>query len=339
MEGKLELRYRLRREARSLGLRTRDVALQIRHALFGFEVQDLQGEDEEITVRVLLPEAERSRIEDLGRLRIAAPGGGRVPLEEVAELTTARGYSTLTRVDGRRAFSVFAQVDEDVANVAQITASLAPRLADLPKRFPGVSVSFEGRKEETRESLAGLKIGFLVAVMLVYCIVAIVFRSYVQPLLVMVAIPISFVGVVFGHALMGYPLTILSLIGSVALAGIVVNDSLILVDLVNRKRREGMEVWDAVLIGSKMRLRAILLTSVTTIAGLGPLMLETSFQAQFLIPMAISICFGLAFATFLVLGVVPCLYLFLNDIAGLARWFWFGRFKPERDPGPLPADA
>jgi multidrug efflux pump subunit AcrB len=290
---------------------------------------------------VLLPEAERSRIEDLGRLRIAAPGGGRVPLEEVAELTTDRGYSTLTRVDGKRAFSVFAQVDEDVANVAQITANLAPELAELPKRFPGITVSFEGRKEETRESLAGLKTGFLVAILLIYCIVAIVFRSYVQPLLVMIAIPISFVGVVFGHALMGYPLTILSLIGSVALAGIVVNDSLILVDLINRKRREGLPVWDAVLLGSKLRLRAILLTSVTTIAGLGPLMLETSFQAQFLIPMAIAICFGLAFATFLVLGVVPCLYLLLSDIGGLARWYWFGRIKrdPDPDPDPVPADA
>jgi len=343
IEGKLELRYRLRQEARSLGLTTRDVATQIRHALYGFEVQDLQGEDEEITVRVLLPESERSRIQDLARLRIASPAGGRVPLEEVASVTTDRGYSTLTRVNGRRAFSVFAQVDEDVANVAQITANLVPQLTDLGERFPGVTCSFEGRKEETRESLAGLRTGFLVAVMLIYCIVAVVFRSYVQPVLVMVAIPISFVGVVFGHALMGYPLTILSLIGSVALAGIVVNDSLILVDLINRKRRAGVAVWDAVLQGSRARLRAILLTSVTTIAGLGPLMLETSFQAQFLIPMAISICFGLAFATFLVLGVVPCFYLVLADLGAIGRWLWHGNrapmLRPRSEPDPTPADA
>lgn len=325
VEGKLELRYTLRDDARAVGLTTRDLAQQIRHALFGFEVQDLQEEDEEVTVRVLLPESERKRIEDLSRLRIATPTGGRVPLEEVADLTTERGYATLTRVDGKRAFTVFAQVDARVANVDEITGDLGRRLAGLDRRFPGVSFSFEGAKQETRESLSGLRTGFAVAVVLIYFIVAALFRSYIQPLLVMVAIPISFVGVVWGHLLMGYPLTLLSLIGSVALAGIVVNDSLILVDLINRKRRAGRAVFAAVLEGSRGRLRAILLTSVTTMAGLAPLMLEQSFQAQFLIPMAISIVFGLAFATLLTLMLVPTLYLVLDDAAGVLRWVWSGR--------------
>jgi multidrug efflux pump subunit AcrB len=335
IEGKLELRYSLRDDARALDFTTRDLALQLRHALFGFEVQDLQDEDEEVTVRVLLPETERKRIEDLSRLRIATGGGGRVPLEEVADLTTERGYATLTRVDGKRAFTVFAQVDAAVANVDEITADLEGRLADLGERFPGVTFSFEGAKQETRESLAGLRVGFGVAILLIYLIVAILFRSYVQPLLVMLAIPISFVGVVWGHVVMGHPLTLLSLIGAVALAGIVVNDSLILVDLINRKRREDrLGVFTAVLQGSRGRLRPVLLTSVTTIAGLAPIMLEQSFQAQFLIPMAISIVFGLAFATVLTLVLVPTFYLVIEDGRALLRWLWYGpRTQPALERG------
>ncbi|MHC4818057.1 MAG: efflux RND transporter permease subunit, partial [Planctomycetota bacterium] len=333
VEGKLELRYTLRDDARAVGLTTRDLALQIRHGLFGFEVQDLQDEDEEVTVRVLLPESERKRIEDLSRLRIATPSGGRVPLEEITDLTTERGYATLTRVDGKRAFTVFAQVDARVANVDELSADLGRRLADLGERFPGVAFSFEGAKQETRESLSGLRTGFSVAIVLIYFIVAALFRSYVQPVLVMLAIPISFVGVVWGHLIMGYPLTLLSLIGSVALAGIVVNDSLILVDLINRKRRAGVDLFPAVLQGSRGRLRAILLTSVTTMAGLAPLMLEQSFQAQFLIPMAISIVFGLAFATVLTLMLVPTLYLMLEDGRALLRFIWSGRqARPATQP-------
>ncbi|MHC4409138.1 MAG: efflux RND transporter permease subunit, partial [Planctomycetota bacterium] len=325
-EGKLELRYRLRPSAHTLGLTTRDIAQQVRNGIFGFEVQDLQEEDEEVTVRVLLPESERRTIEDLGRLRIAAPAGGRVPLEEIAALETARGYASLSRVDGKRAFTIQASIDPSEANADELTAKLGIDLADLSQRFRGVSWSFEGQKRDTAESFAGIVKGFIFAVLAIYAIVAIVFRSYFQPLLVMAAIPISLLGVLYGHLLMGKDITILSQIGAVALAGIVVNDSLILVDLINRKRRAGMPLLAAVREGSKRRLRAILLTSITTIAGLTPLMFETSFQAQFLIPMAISIVFGLAFATVLTLILVPTLYLVLEDIGrgikGGARLIW-----------------
>ncbi|MHC4940800.1 MAG: efflux RND transporter permease subunit [Planctomycetota bacterium] len=325
-EGKLELRYRLRPSAHTLGLTTADIANQLRHAIFGFEVQDLQEEDEEVTVRVLLPETERSSIEDLGRLRIAAPAGGRVPLEEIAELETARGYASLSRVDGKRAFTVQATIDRSQANANELTAKLGEDLEDLPERFRGLTWSFEGQKRDTAESLAGLGTGFQFAILAIYAIVAIVFRSYFQPLLVMAAIPISLLGVIYGHLLMGKNISLLSQIGAVALAGIVVNDSLILVDLINRKRRAGMPLIQAVREGSKRRLRAILLTSITTIAGLTPLMFERSFQAQFLIPMAISIVFGLAFATVLTLILVPTLYLVLEDIGrgikGSVRWIW-----------------
>jgi len=328
VEGKLELRYRLLPSAHTLGLTTNEVARQVRHALFGFEVQDLQEEDEEITVRVLLPESERTRIDDLGRLRIATPTGARVPLDEVVQLETSRGYATLTRVDGKRAFTVQATIDPTRANANELTTALEQDLADLTQRFPAVGWSFEGQKADMAKSMSGLKIGFLVAVLLIYLIVAILFRSYTQPLIVMSAIPISFLGVVFGHVVMGLDLTLLSLIGSVALAGVVVNDSLILVDLINRRRGEGMPLTQAVREGSKQRLRAILLTSVTTIAGLAPLMMERSFQAQFLIPMAVSMVFGLAFATVLTLVFVPTFYLVLEDVRRRVRrtwrWLWHG---------------
>ncbi len=321
VEGKLELRYQLRDDARPLGLTTRDLALQTRYALFGFEVQDLQDEDEEVTVRVLLPEADRREVADLARMRVAAPSGGRVPLAEVAHLKTERGYGALTRVDGKRAVTVFGAVDERVGNIREITLALEDAVRELPGKFNGVTAAFVGSKRDAQESLAGLRVGFLTALLLIYCIVAILFRSYTQPLLVMAAIPLAFSGVVFGHAFLSYPITLLSMIGTVALAGIVVNDSLILVELVNRKRREErIPLFEAVVLGSRARLRAILLTSVTTIAGLAPLMMETSFQAQFLVPMAIAIVFGLAFATGLILVIVPVLYLMLEDVRAALRW-------------------
>jgi len=342
VEGKLELRYRLLPSAHTLGLTTSDVARQVRHALFGFEVQDLQDEDEEVTVRVLLPESERREIEDLGRLRISTPTGARVPLDEVVEVETSRGYATLTRVDGKRAISVQATIDPTRANANELTTALETDLADLSRQFPAVAWSFEGQKADLAESFSGLVIGFQVAILLIYFIVAILFKSYTQPLIVMSAIPISFIGVIFGHVVMGIDLTLLSLIGSVALAGVVVNDSLILVDLINRRRAGGMPLNQAVREGSKQRLRAIMLTSVTTIAGLAPLMLERSFQAQFLIPMAVSLVFGLAFATVLTLIFVPTFYLVLEDvlrrIRRTTRWAWFGRAdRVDADGVPIPA--
>ncbi|MHC4862334.1 MAG: efflux RND transporter permease subunit, partial [Planctomycetota bacterium] len=325
-EGKLEVRLALKDSARSLGLTTRDLALQIRHALYGFEAQDLQGEEEEVTVRAILPEAARRDVQDLGRLRIATPAGGRVPLEEVAVFGTARGYSQLARVDGKRAVTVTAEVDQDVANTNEITTSLTRKLEDVGTRFRGVTLSFEGAKKETAESIGSLKIGFPVALLIIYGLIAVLFRSYVQPLMVMAAIPYAFVGAIVGHFVMGYPFTILSMIGSVALAGIVVNDSLILVNFINRRRQEGVSTIDAVVAGGRARLRPILLTSITTICGIGPIMLERSFQAQFLIPMAIAICFGLAFATLLTLVLLPTLYLAFEDLRATFRWIVTGKF-------------
>lgn len=329
--GKLEARVALRPTARPLGLATRDLAQQVRNAHFGFEAQELQGEREAVKVRVLLPEEARDGLDDLARLRIAGPGGARIPLGEVASLSTGRSYATLSRVDGRRAATIQAEVDDQVAEslgttTSDITADLERRLDEMEARFPGVSVSFEGEKKETQESLGSLKVGFPLALFLIYCIVAVLFRSYIQPVVVMLAIPFSMAGAVFGHLIMGYPFTILSVIGMVALAGIVVNDSLILVNFINRRRQEGLRATEGAVSGARDRVRAIMLTSITTIAGLAPLMLERSFQAQFLIPMAVSIVFGLALATLVTPLLLPCLYMMLEDLRAALRWLFTGRF-------------
>jgi multidrug efflux pump subunit AcrB len=238
-----------------------------------------------------------------------------------------RGYASLSRVDGKRSATIKAEVDERLANVNDVTEAVRRDLADLGERFPGASLSYEGRRKETSESMGSLQFLFPLALLFIYSIIAVLFRSYLQPFLVMAAIPFALGGAIVGHAVMGFPFTILSMIGAVALAGIVVNDGLILVDLANRNRREGMGTIDAVIAGACGRMRAILLTSITTCAGLAPLMLETSFQAQFLIPMAVSIVFGLAFATLIVLGVVPLLYVVLEDLRGLLRWCLGHRFS------------
>lgn len=324
--GKLEVRLALREDARLLGLTTQDLASQVRHALYGYEAQRLQIGNEEVKVRLLLPAAGRRVMGDLARFQVQLPGGGRAPLGEVAHLDADRGYASILRVDGRRAATLVADVDERVGNVSEITRAATAALADVPTRFPGVSFTFEGRQKETRESVGSLVWLFPAALLLIYALIAVLFRSYVQPVIVMSVIPFALGGAVVGHWVTGYPFTILSMIGAVALAGIVVNDGLILVDLANRRRREGLPLVEAVVAAARGRMRAILLTSITTCAGLAPLMLETSFQARFLIPMAVAIVFGLLAATVLVLVLLPALFLVLEDLRGGARWLLTGTF-------------
>ena len=327
--GKLEVRLKLRPSGRLLGLTTADLATQVRHALFGIEAQDLQIGEEEVTVRVVLPEVSRSEMSDLTRLWVRAPDGSRVPLEEVAEIQTGRGYASLARVDGRRAVTIRAEVDDTVTNTADVTQKLNAELADLGTLFPGVTYAFEGQKKETAESMGSLAIGFPAALLGIFCVIAVVFRSYAQPIIVMIIIPWGLAGAIVGHWIMGYPFTILSMIGAVALAGVVVNDGLILVDYANRMRRQGTGAFEAAIQAARARLRPILLTSITTIAGLAPLMLERSFQAQFLIPMAISLVFGLAFATALTLLLLPVFYLIFEDVRMGFRWLFTGRYTDE----------
>jgi len=256
---------------------------------------------------------------------IVTPDSRRVPFDEVASMKEGEGYASIRRVDQRRAVVVSADVDQSQANAEQIIASLTGPVNELESDLPGLRIDFAGNKRETAKSLGSLKRDFLIALLLIFVLLAGLFKSYLQPLIVLTAIPFGLNGAVFGHLIMGYPLTILSVIGIVALTGIVVNDALILVDFINKDVVSGKPVFEAIIAGGRRRLRPILLTSLTTILGLAPIMAETSFQARFLIPMAVSISFGLAFGTVLTLIVVPSIYMVIEDLHWLTCWIWYGQ--------------
>jgi multidrug efflux pump subunit AcrB len=252
-------------------------------------------------------------------MRIRTRQGDEIPLEEVAEIDHGRAYSTIQRVDRKRVITVSSDIDQDVANAAEIVSDLkADFLPKLSARYPGVSFSMEGEEKRRVESVNSLWRGYILALMGMYLLLATQFRSYIQPVAIMLAIPFGLVGAIIGHLLLGLDITLMSLFGIVALSGIVVNDSLILIDFINRAVRDGMPVDEAVEVSGKARFRPVILTSLTTIAGLMPLLLERSFQAQFLIPMAVSISFGLLVATVLTLLLVPALYLIIKDMGDLA---------------------
>ena len=256
-------------------------------------------------------------------MRIRTSDGQEIPIEEVADITHGRAYSIINRVDRNRSVTVVSDIDETTANASRIVASLkANFLPKLVERHPGITFDLEGQEKRTRESLDNLKIGYLLGMMGIFLLLASQFRSYIQPVIIMMAIPFGLIGAVFGHLVMGMEFTIVSLFGIVALSGIVVNDSLILIDFINRAVRSGVDIETAVVESGKVRFRPVLLTSITTVAGLLPILLERSFQAQFIIPMAISICFGLLAATVLTLLYVPALYLIVRDVRNsvLARF-------------------
>lgn len=319
--GKLEARVGLNPLGRISGLTVRDLAVGMRSAVFGAEAQTLQRGREEVEVRVRLAEHARDSIGDLEQLRIATPAGGRVPFTELGRLYTARGYATLFRLDRKRTVQVEASLDENNSNetASQITARLQADLENVGALFPGVSLAFGGERERMQEARSSLIASFLTACLVIYGILALVFRSYVQPVIIMAAVPFGLVGAALGHLVMGYPLTSLSWIGLIALSGVVVNDSLILIEFINRSRARGLPIQDAILEGGRVRLRPILLTSITTILGLMPLLAAHAFEAQMIIPIAISLSYGLAFATVLTLLIVPCFYFILDDLQKIGR--------------------
>ena len=313
--GKEEQQARIRPGARSLGVTMSDLALQLRQAFHGEEAVRVQRGKDDLKVLVRYAEEDRNRPGSIDRMRIRTADGREIPIAEIAEIRRGRAYSLVRRVDRRRVITVTLDIDENLANASNIVASLDRRfLPDLVKRYPGLKYDLEGQEKRTRESLDSLKKGFSLALMVIYLLLASQFRSYVQPVIIMMAIPFGLIGAIIGHLIMGLSFTIISIFGIVALSGIVVNDSLILIDFINRATRGGMPVEDAVLQSGRARFRPVLLTSITTVAGLLPLLLERSFQAQFLIPMAVSISFGLIAATFLTLLYVPALYLIVNDL-------------------------
>ncbi len=316
--GKQELKLRLSAEARTLGITETDLARQVRGAFYGAEALRLQIGRNEVKVMVRYPEKDRKNIWDLNAMRIRTLDGGEIPLAQAAVIEEGQGYSEINRTDRKRVINVSANVDSRVANANEILAELKSQLfPQLKQDNPGLLFNLAGEHKEQQDSLTSMSEGFLLALIVIYALMAIPFKSYTQPLIIMAAIPFGFVGAVFGHLLMGYQLSILSIFGLVALSGVVVNDSLLLIDAVNRQRKEGQSVQVAIVNAGQRRLRPILLTSLTTFFGLMPMILETSVQAKFLIPMAISLGFGILFATSIILLLVPTLYMVLEDWHGL----------------------
>jgi multidrug efflux pump subunit AcrB len=269
---------------------------------------------------VRYPEAHRRSLADLENLRIRTPSGGEVPFYAVATATMERGYSTITRVDRQRTINVTADVDESKGNAAEVLAELrAHVLPQLGNRHPGVAHSMEGEQRRQREMFEALGRHYLLAMVLIYTLLAVPLRSYGQPLIIMAVIPFGLVGAIAGHVIMGLNLSMMSTFGAVALSGVVVNSSLVLVYSVNRRRNAGSGVEQAVCEAGVSRFRPIVLTSLTTFAGLTPLLFEKSMGAQFVIPMAVSLAFGVVFATVISLFLVPCGYLILEDLKGLLR--------------------
>jgi multidrug efflux pump subunit AcrB len=315
-KGNRELKLKLSDAGRSLGLTELDLARQVRAAFYGSEALRLQRGRNEVKVIVRYPETDRRFLSSLERMLIRIPNGGEVPLLRAAEVEEGRGFSSINRTDRKRVINVTARVDSAANNAQDIITELKGGiLTGLSHDYPGLEYDMEGEAREQRDSLGSMKAGFELALVMIFVLLAIPFRSYSQPLLIMAAIPFGMVGAVLGHLIMGYNLSLLSLFGLVALAGVVVNDSLLLIDRANRNRREeGLSPHDGLVEAATRRFRPIILTSLTTFFGLSPMIVETSVQAKFLIPMAISLGFGILFATGITLLLIPSLYLVLEDI-------------------------
>ncbi|MDM8523597.1 efflux RND transporter permease subunit [Desulfococcaceae bacterium HSG8] len=330
--GKNEMRLELKPEARTLGLTVADLAKQVYAGYYGEEAVRLQRGRNDIRVKVRYTADERSRISDLEKIRIRTPKGHEVPLLSVAAVSFAPGYSTITRTDGMRRVAVSAGVDTNKANANEIFAALSKDyFPKLKHRYPGVYVALQGEKKKMRESFSTLYVGFPLAVLGVFIIIATMFRSYAQPFVIMFTIPFGIIGGFVGHLLLGYDLSMMSMFGMVALTGVVVNDAIVLIERVNENFSEGMPFFEAIQSGGARRFRAIFLTTLSTVGGLTPLIIETNFQARFLIPMAISIAGGVAFATVLTLVLIPSLLVILNDFRLIFYWLRYSSWPSARE--------
>ncbi|MCG6944505.1 MAG: efflux RND transporter permease subunit [Deltaproteobacteria bacterium] len=317
--GKHQLDFQITPEGRSLGLTSQEVARQVRHAYYGAEALRQQRGRNEIKVMVRLPRDERTSEYNLEEMILRTPAGSEIPLREAVNVKRGRAYTTIDRRDGRRIVTVTADVRPRSKTGLILGSVKSEILPDLQRKYPGLTYSFEGRQADRRDSTQSLLRGLMMAMIVIYAMLAVPFNSYVQPLIIMLSIPFGIVGAVIGHLLMGYSLSVMSLFGVVALSGVVVNDSLVLIDFANRKQKAGLGKHQAVHEAGIHRFRPILLTSLTTFGGLAPMIFETSRQARFLIPMAVSLGFGIIFATLITLLLVPCFYLVVEDITRLFR--------------------
>jgi multidrug efflux pump subunit AcrB len=311
--GKEEINISLLPSAANYGVTMMLVASQVRQAFYGQEIQSIQRGRDEVKIMLRYPKDERSSISNLEEMMIRTPQGATIPIRQVARLDLNEGLASIQRKDRKRAINITADVDltETTGNevIAAVTASILP---EILKKYDSISYSLEGEQQEQSDNLKSIGKNFLLAMIVVYILLAIPFNSYFQPLVVMSSIPFGLTGAVIGHLILGLNFSVLSMMGIVALTGVVVNDSLVMVDFINRYRSEGNTIKQAVLEAGPRRFRPIFLTSLTTFVGLVPLLLEKSSQAQFIIPMAVSLAFGVVFATVITLLLVPVSYLILE---------------------------
>ena len=318
-DGKEELRIELTSQGHVLGLTRSDIVNQVSQAFRGFEAQRIQRGRDDIRVIVRLPENERSKIATLDEYLITAPDGRKVPLSHVANMEAGKGPSTITRIDRYRVMTVSADVDKDKTNMTVLQQDLQNYLDNLLINYPSVFYTMEGEAKEQRKAFSSMQWGVAILLFAIYCLLALPLRSYIQPIIVMSVIPFGVIGAVIGHWIMGRDLSFLSILGLMALMGVVVNDSLVLVDYINQQRKKGVALHDAVLHAGVARFRPVLLTSLTTFFGLLPLMFEKSIQSQILIPMGISLAYGILFATAITLIMVPANVLIVEDIKRLLK--------------------
>jgi multidrug efflux pump subunit AcrB len=337
--GKEQLDLHMLPSANSMGLTGLDAGSQVRHAFYGSEAIREQRGRSEIKVMVRLPEHQRASEYDLDTFLVRNPAGDRVPLMSVAQVERNRAPTVIRREDGQRVVNVTANKAAGVESPRDVLETIQQTvLPALVEKFPGLKGDFVGEQRDQAESLNSLGMNYLIALVGIYALLAVPFKSYTQPLIVMTAIPFSFTGVVAGHMLLGYGLSVISMMGIVALSGVVVNDSLVLIDAANSARREGKTPRQAIIAAGTRRFRPILLTSLTTFFGLAPMIIETEVQARFLIPMAISLGFGVMYATFIVLLVVPGTYLIVEDGLGVFKRIggFFAVDDDEMDAPPAP---
>jgi multidrug efflux pump subunit AcrB len=317
---RLEAELHIRPEAEAAGLSLADLGRQVRQGIHGAEAQHIQRGRDDVAVMVRYPSDERRSLGDLEAMWIRTPQGDEVPFAAVAEARYGLAPAEILRANRRRIVDVTANVDPAVANANEVLAAIrAQALPALLARHPGLTSSFEGQQREQSETLFAIARGTSLALFVIYALLAVTLGSYAQPLLVISAVPFGMVGATLGHLLLGMDLSAFALIGVTALAGVVVNDSLVLLCAVNREREQGQSAHEAVRRAATLRFRPILLTSLTTFVGLAPILLESSPQAQWLKPAAVSLAFGILFATLVTPFVIPCGYLILEDLRGRTR--------------------
>jgi len=320
--GSDEIKLKIKPEAEALGLTMSSLGRQVRQAFYGEEAQRIQRGKDELRVMVRYPLEERRSVADLENMRIRTPDGDEVPFNSVAEISFGKGYSSISRLNRERTVTVSSDLDAEQVEPQEIIRAMSEEyIPELLARYPGVKYGLEGSSQDQADFMAKIAMALVVALFLIYTLIAIPLHSYSQPLIIMSVIPFGAIGAVIGHIIMGKAISMFSLFGLIALAGVVVNDSLIMVDFINKARAKGVAIRDAVIESGTARFRAIVLTSFTTAAGLLPILFETSPQAQAIIPTAISIAYGIIFATIITLFLIPALYMLLEDFFARSRQF------------------